>query len=178
MDQRYNTKNVQQNMGKTSAMPGWKENKIIKQMAKEGNPAAIKAKKLLGKDSLSTQEVRALADAKKEIGILKNVGTEQMVNRIKKQVADEAKAAETNISPTAFRKKNIQQPIVGTKGVKSKPMTSIAQINPAGHSALAGRENIAKGEGAFVSAARAQEKKQAPAEKKEEKPVAVDLMID
>lgn len=158
-------------------MPVWKMEKVAKQMAKEGDADAAKWVELGKKKNLSLQENRKFGESSKKIGFLKHVGVEQMVNRMKRQMADEEKAVETNVSPVAFRKENIQQPVVGTAGEKSKPMTSIAQINPAKSSALAGRENIAKGKAASVSISRATQPKET-SEKKEEKPVAVDLMID
>ncbi len=158
-------------------MPVWKMEKIAKQMAKQGDADAAKVVELGKKKNLSLQENRRFGEASKKIGFLKHVGVEQMVNRMKKQMADEEKEAETNVSPAAFRKPNVQQPIGGTPG-KPKPMTSFAQTNPASHSALSGRENIAKGKAASVSISRATQPKETPDKKEEEKPVAVDLMID
>jgi hypothetical protein len=87
MDQRFVGKNIQQNIQKTTGMPSWKIEKTIKQMAKEGNVNAVKAKELWGENTQSIQGTRKLVGSLRKIGIIKNVGEEQMVNRIKEQAA-------------------------------------------------------------------------------------------
>ncbi len=179
MDQKIVTKHFQQTLHQATGKQDWQMQKTLKATAKEGDASAKKAMALLKKTSLTRQEARKLVGTLKETGILKNVGAEQILSREDRRIAAEegvVKKERAKGTAAMWRTERAQKAAEEAKG-KSGAKTSIAEINPAGHSALAGRENIAKGKAASVSISRATQPKETP-EKEEEKPVAVDLMID